>query len=375
MLNKKIAIVYDWIDSWGGVERILLTFHEMFPNADFYTSYVDYNKAKWAKNFKIKTSFIQNLPNFIKKNRKLSFPLYSYAFESFNFSEYDVVISVTSSFAKAVITKPGTLHICYLLTPTRYFWLYPEQYLSGWISILGKSYLNEMKHWDYIVAQRPDKIVAISKTVADRCKKYYRRTAQVIYPGFDIKYWSDVKSKIKSQKSKIQVKNQKFYLVVSRLEPYKKVDLAVEVFNKIGKNLVIVGKGTQINKLKQLAKPNIQYISDITDRELAILYSKAEGLIMSQEEDFGYVALEAQFFGCPIIAYAKGGVLETVIENKTGVFFQEQTNACLKQALEKYGKIKQVLKQNLKISNFARFDKFSPNKFRKDFITQLTTNN
>ena len=129
--NKKIAIVYDWIDKWGGVERVLLTLHDMFPQAHFYTSYYDSYSAPWAKNLKIKTSFIQHLPNFIKKNRIFSLFLYPYAFESFDLSEYDIVISVSSSFAKSVITKPCTLHISYLLTPTRFLWLYPEIYTNN----------------------------------------------------------------------------------------------------------------------------------------------------------------------------------------------------------------------------------------------------
>lgn len=365
--NKKIAIVYDWIDSWGGVERILLTFHEMFPKADFFTSYVDHDRAKWAKDLNIKTSFIQNLPNFIKKSRSLSFSLYPYAFESFNFNEYDIVISVTSSFAKAVVTKPGTLHICYLLTPTRYLWLYPEQYLSGWKRTVGKSYFNGMKQWDYIVAQRPDKIIAISQAVADRCKKYYKRTAQVIYPGLDIDYWK----KIQNKNLESRITDMKYYLVVSRLEPYKKVNLAVEVFNQTGKNLVIVGKGTQSNNLRQLAKSNIQFISDFSDKELAVLYTQAEGLIMPQEEDFGYVSLEAQFFGCPVIAYGKGGALETIIENKTGIFFHQQTEIDLKHALEKYDKIKRILKQNLKEMGITNFEKYAYNKFKNNFIAHL----
>ncbi len=367
MLNKKIAIVYDWIDSWGGVERILLTFHQMFPKAEFFTSYVDYEKAGWAKNLKIKTSFIQNLPDFIKKNRKLSFPLYSYAFESFNFNGYDVVISVTSSFAKAVITKPETLHLCYLLTPTRYLWLYPEQYLTGWQRILGKSYFNRMRDWDYIVAQRPDKIIAISQTVATRCKEYYNREAIVIYPPFDLDYWDDIKSKVKGQKSKLQFKNQKFYLIVSRLEPYKKVELVINVFNQTGASLVVVGKGSQFGKLKQLAKSNIQFISDLTDQELASLYGRAEGLVMPQEEDFGYVALEAQFFGCPVIAFNKGGATETVINDKTGIFFNDQTINRLKQALVKYDKISYNLKRTTRTSGPENCNKFSLNRFINNF--------
>jgi len=261
---KKIAIVYDWIDKWGGVERVLLNLHEMFPEAVFYTSYFDKEKAAWAKDLNIKTSFLQNFPNFIKKSRILSFIFYPFAFESFNFSEYDLVISVTSSFAKAIITQPKTKHICYLLAPTRYLWSHKRDYLKNkLINYLISGWLKMFKNWDLTVSQRPDKIISISETVRRRCLKYYKRKSEVIYPGFDIAYWNNIKSK---------VKNKKFFLVVSRLEQYKKVDLAVKVFNKLNKPLIIVGEGTEKNKLEQMAGNNITFLSNISDVELGDLY-------------------------------------------------------------------------------------------------------
>jgi len=200
MLGKrKMAIVYDWIDKWGGVERILLTLHEVFPKADFYTSYYNSEKAPWARSLNIKTSFIQRLPNFIKNNRVLSFFLYPYAFEAFDFTDYDLIISVTSSFAKAIITKPKTVHINYLLTPTRYIWVSPKLYLNDLLfKIISAIFLDRLKKWDFIAAQRPDKIISISETVAKRCKKYYHRQSEIIYPGFDRKYWTEIRLKTKN---------------------------------------------------------------------------------------------------------------------------------------------------------------------------------
>jgi glycosyltransferase involved in cell wall biosynthesis len=360
---KKVAVVYDWLDKWGGVERVLLTLHEMFPQADFYTSYYDLKKASWAKNLNIKTSFIQKLPNFVKSNRLLSFPFYPYAFESFDFSGYDLVISVTSSFAKSIITKPGTFHLCYLLTPTRYLWLYPQEYFSSWQRILMYRYIKMLKKWDRIAAQRPDKIMAISKTVADRCKTNYGRKAEVVYPGFDMNYWSHFPSESEGSRDE-----QKFYLIVSRLEPYKKVELAIEVFNKMkDKELVVVGVGSQLNKLRSKAGKNIRFLEKVTDEELVDLYCQAEAVIMPQEEDFGYVALEAQYFGCPVIAYGKGGATETVVNGKTGLFFQAQTVKSLGEALERYG----IMAYNLKVStqSFGRevCDKFNKERFEKSF--------
>ena len=195
---KRIAIVYDWIDKWGGVERVLLTLHKMFPEAVFYTSYFDSVKAGWAKDLKIKTSFIQKLPDFIKKSRIASLPFYPFAFESFNFNEFDLVISVTSSFAKSIITQPKTKHVCYLLTPTRFLWSHKKDYLNNrLVSYLVHGYLEKTKKWDYVAAQRPDKIISISQAVADRCLKYYKRRSEVIYPPFNIDYWREIKSKIK----------------------------------------------------------------------------------------------------------------------------------------------------------------------------------
>ena len=201
---KKIAIVYDWIDKWGGVERVLLVLHEMFPKATFFTSVYNPLRAAWAKRLKIKTSFMQGLPGFIKKQRIISTPLYPFAFESFNFNEFDLVISVTSSFAKSIITQPGTLHVCYLLTPARFLWSHEKDYIRSPLArfLLG-GYLDYLKSWDKTSAQRPDKIISISGAVKNRAKKYYGRDSGMIYPPFDTDYWLKIKSEIQSTKSEI----------------------------------------------------------------------------------------------------------------------------------------------------------------------------
>jgi len=361
---KKIAIVYDWLDKWGGVERILMTLHQMIPDAKFFTSYHNPQTASWANDLRIKTSFIQKLPSFIKNNRAMSFVFYPYAFESFDLSGYDLVISVTSSFAKSVITKPGTFHLCYLLTPTRYLWLYPEEYFSGWQKTPAYRYIEILRKWDKIAAQRPDKIIAISKTAAHRCKKYYGRKAEVIYPPFDVEYWEgqNHNSKIKS------IGDKKFYLIVSRLEPYKRIDLAIDVFGQFGdKELIIIGTGSQEKKLKTKAGNNIKFLGKISDDELAILYSRAKALIMPQEEDFGYVSLEAQHFGCPVIAFGKGGALETVINGKTGLFFQFQTVDSLGEALERYERMAYNLKVRTQSLGKKVCNKFNKSNFEKNF--------
>lgn len=366
---KKIAIVYDWIDKWGGVERVLLTLHEMFPDAIFYTSYFDKDSASWAKDLKIKTSYLQKFPNFIKKNRILSFLFYLFIFELFDFSNYDLVISITSSFAKSIITKPGTRHLCYLLTPTRYFWSHKKDYLKNKLfSYLVSNYIDQIKKWDFVAAQRPDKIISISETVKNRCLKYYKRNSEVVYPGFDINYWKNIKN---SSFAKASEDKQKFFLIVSRLEPYKKIDLAIKVFNKSNKPLIIVGEGSEEKKLKQIAGNNITFLSKLSDDELGKLYLNAQALIMPQEEDFGYVSLEAQFFGCPVIAYKKGGASETVQDNKTGILFNSQSEQSLRGAIERFDKIKYNLKVKVKEFGAGNIEKFSKEKFVDNFLKNL----
>jgi glycosyltransferase involved in cell wall biosynthesis len=353
--TKRVAVVYDWIDKWGGVERVLLKFQEIFPEAVFYTSYFDKEKADWAKNFKIKTSFLQNFPNFIKKNRILSFIFYPFAFESFDFSDYDLVISVTSSFAKSIITKPGTKHICYMLTPTRYLWSHQKEYLNN--KLLG--YTEMIKKWDYVAAQRPDKIISISETVRKRCLKYYRRNSEVIYPPFDTEYWKNIKPK---------ATGKKYFLVVSRLEPYKRIELIIKTFNRLKENLIIVGEGTEEVKLKQMAGDQITFLSKLSDQDLGGLYANAQALIMPQEEDFGYVSLEAQFFNCPVIAYKKGGAMETVLDGKTGLFFDRQKEIYLIRAIERFNKIKYNLKNKVSRYQQNNLEKFNTDKFIDNFL-------
>ncbi len=370
--DKKIAIIYDWIDKWGGVERVLLALHKMFPHAKFYTSYYDTSSAQWAKDLSLQASFIQKLPSFIKKSRFFSLPLYPFAFESFDFSSYDLVISVTSSFSKAIITKPNTRHICYLLTPTRFLWSHVQEYQNDLQKNISSLYSDYLKKWDLVASQRPDKIISISETVTKRCKKYYRRDSKVIYPPFDIEYWNNINLKIKNQRSKPKFKDQKYFLVVSRLELYKRVDLTIQTFNHLpSENLIVVGQGTQEKKLKDMAGKNIEFIPYVSDEELARLYSQAEALIMPQEEDFGYVSLEAQFFGCPVIAFDRGGARETVLANKTGLFFSEQTISSLSFTLEQFHTISYNLKASTRRWGVVNVERLDRKKFIEKFYTVI----
>jgi len=377
MKNKdaKIAIVYDWIDKWGGVERLLLALNQIFPQADFYSSYYDPKKASWAKNLSIKTSFIQTLPQFIKQNRILSLIFYPIAFETFDFKNYDLVISITSSFAKGIITHPKTKHICYLFTPTRFLWVRPEEYyqIKGIKKFISQPLINYLLQWDKMASWRPDKVISISKTVRERCLNFYQRESTVIYPPFDFDYWTKIENRV-SKKRKIDLNLEKiakksYYLIVSRLEPYKKIDLAIRVFNQLKKPLLIVGEGSEEKKLKRLSASNIIFLKKLKDEQLGYLYQHALALIMPQEEDFGYTALEAIFFKLPVITFGKGGATEIIEDGKTGIFFSEQKEKFLIEAIERLEKIRYNLIVNLnKVKkNNKYWARFSKQKFAEEF--------
>jgi len=364
MKKKNLAIVYDWIDKWGGVERILLQLRRMFPHADFYTSYVSERGASWAREIDFTTSFIQRLPAIVKSSRVFSFPLYPYAFESFDFSDYDTVLSISSSFAKGIITKPGTKHVCYLLSPTRYLWTCPELYLGSLPTRLLAPYIAHIKRWDLIAAMRPDIILTLSEFVSKKIRDFYRRDSQVVYPPFDVSYWDGFRRKKKNT-------GKAYFLAVSRMEPYKRMDILLETFRRMpDRNLVLVGKGSGLPALKRSASPNITFVQDIPDKDLAAYYEGAEALIMPQSEDFGYVALEAQTLGCPVIAYRESGVAETVEEGKTGLFFDSQTHSSLTHILAQFDRISYNLKHITRELGPEHAKKFSASHFEQK-LTKL----
>ncbi|NTU72618.1 glycosyltransferase family 4 protein [Candidatus Roizmanbacteria bacterium] len=373
-MNKKIAIVYDWIDKWGGVERVLLTLKDLYPEAVFYTSFYDAKKAPWATSLSIKTSFMQRLPRFIKSSRVLSALFFPFAFESFDLSDYDCVVSVCSAYSKGVITRPETHHVCYLLTPTRFLWFQRSLYqIRGVFAGLAAIFVRKQQEWDSIAAQRPDAYISISQCVAERCKTIYHRESEVVYPPFPLEYWESTLKNTSSYTSKVMMalRGEPFYLIVSRLEKYKRIDLVIEAFKHTNKRLVMVGTGTQKNSLNKKMSSNIMWIEHLEDRELVQLYSHAEALIMPQEEDFGYVALEAQLFGCPVIAYGKGGALETVKKDKTGLFFDEQSSTGISSAVARFEKVSYNLKRILKNTGRDWVQQFSTPYFVKKFTQAL----
>ncbi|MFA4890830.1 MAG: glycosyltransferase [Candidatus Gracilibacteria bacterium] len=363
MLKKaKVALVFDWMTNMGGAEKVNLKLHQMFPTAPIFTSIYNSERTQGFEKADIRTSFIQKLPKAKEKHQwYLSFM--PYAYELFDLSSYDIVISSSHSCAKGVITKPETLHICYCHTPMRYVWddwhSYIKEYkMNSLIKYFAKHRLHKLRIWDRLSADRVDYFVANSKTTQSRIEKYYRRPSTVINPMIDINKY-DISDKTKG-----------YFLAVGRLIPYKKFDLVVETFNNLGLPLKIVGTGIMEESLRKIAHPNIEFLGYVPDEELRVLYSECEALVFPQLEDFGIIPLEAMASGRPVIAYKKGGALETVVEGETGIFFTKQDEIHLKSAIEKYLKEKNKF-DPAKIREHAL--KFDEENFERTFSKYLQT--
>ncbi len=326
--NLKLAIVCDWLTNFGGAEKVILALHQLFPHAPIYTSV--YNAARMAgfENADVRTSCLQHFP-YAKTRHQLYLPFYPQVFERMDLSAYDIVISSSHSCAKGIITKPETLHICYCHTPMRYAWEDSLNYISDYemnsiFKKFAKFYIHKIRMWDRLSADRVDCFIANSHYVQQRIYKYYRRPASVIHPFVDTRNYT------------VGENREKYFLAVGRLTPYKKFDLIIETFNQLGLPIKIAGSGIAYRKLRQMAKGNIEFLGYVPDDKLKELYSGARGLIFPQVEDFGIIPLEAMASGCPVIAFGKGGAVETVIDGKTGILFNSQTVESLRHAVYKF---------------------------------------
>ncbi len=325
----KIAIVHDYLTQYGGAERVLKMFTEIFPYAPIYTLVYD-EKATFGifKNKIIRTSFLQKVPMAKAYYRAFAF-LMPFAIEQFDLSKYDVVLSDSASFAKGIITKPTTKHICYCHTPMRFAWddsqkYIEEFYFPRFVKKLINIPMNYIRLWDKLAADRVDAYIANSKFVANRIKKYYNKKAEVIYPPVKTSFFESGKV------------SKDYFLIVGRFLPYKRFDIAVQAFNELNLPLIIIGDGPEKNKLMKMANGNIKFLGNLGDIEVRKYYSECRAFIFPQEEDFGITAGEAMASGKPVIAYRGGGALETIEENKTGIFFDEQNAKSLREAVERF---------------------------------------
>jgi glycosyltransferase involved in cell wall biosynthesis len=340
----KVALIHDHLAQDGGAEKVLKVLAEMFPEAPIYTLlYEKKNTDKYYKNRQILTSIIQRLPMGVK-HYQWYMPFMPMAVEFFDLSNFDLVISDTSSFAKGVITSSHTLHICYCHTPTRYLWSDTHQYIeelkyNKYFKKVISLVLNYIRMWDRLAADRVDKYIANSNFVAKRIKKYYKHESTVIYPP------------VETERFKISEQVDDYFLIGGRLAPYKRVDIVIEAIKKAGKKLKVYGDGIDLERLKKMAKgySNIEFLGWVDDTAKAELYSRSLAFIYPQEEDFGITAVEAMASGRPVIAYCSGGATETVRDGETGIFFNEQTVDSLVEALNNFDNAKfnpEIIKQH-----------------------------
>jgi len=299
---------------------------------------------------------------FSKNLRRQYFFLYPLAFESFDFSDFDVVLSSSTRFAHGIITKPETLHISYSNSPTRFLWETRNYLEQEKIGSLGKivlaPFLSYLRIWDQTAVQRPDFWIANSKNVRDKLKKFYRKESVVIYPGVDLKRFE------KRMSSSLHPNS--YFLVVSRLLSWKKIELAILACNKLKLSLKIVGQGPDYARLKSLANSKVSFLGKVSEEELISLYKNCKALIITQEEDFGMTAIEAQAAGIPVIAFRGGGARETIIEGRTGLFFYPQSVEALKEAIVQFDKIK-IESQDC-IDNAKKFSLHSFQSQLKNFV-------
>ncbi len=322
----RIALVHEFLNQLGGAEQVLKSLLEIWPEAEIHVILYDKKKTNSEfESYRKKISLLDRFP-FAHSHPRLLLAFMPQAIEDFKFSNYDLVFSDSSSFAKGA--KTDKLHICYCHTPTRFLWTEPEylnqQRYPGIFKLLAKMFLPVLKKWDYKAAQRPNFYIANSENVKQRIKKFYNRDSVVIHPPIDTDFYHPIGSK------------QDYFFTVSRLEPYKRIDLIIEAFNELNLPLKIAGTGTIEDKLKSLANSNIEFVGRVSDEELRKLYAEAKAFVFATEDDLGMAVLEAAACGTPTIAYRAGGALETVKEGITGEFFNKQEKKSLEQTVKNF---------------------------------------
>ncbi len=314
----KVALVHDYLNQMGGAERVVMALHEIYPDAPIYTSIYDPKLVDPAfRKMDIRTSFMQKFP-MVTKHHQPYLPFYPFAMESLDLRGYDLVLSSSSAFGKGVITRPETMHICYCHTPMRWCWNYEEYVEREQLGKMARRILpfliTGLRSWDQTSSMRVDHFIANSPVIAERIQKYYRRDAVVIPPPVEASRFTFDPT----------IQPEDYFLIVSRLIPYKRIDLAIEACNRLRLPLVIIGSGRDLERLKKLAGPTIRFMGRLSDQEVLSYYARCRAFLFPGEEDFGITPLEAQASGRPVIAYGVGGALASVVDGVTGVFFKKR---------------------------------------------------
>lgn len=326
----KVAIVCDWLTTIGGAERVVLALHELYPDAPIYTSQYDPSKIDWFQGADVRTTWLQKLPKSLKKFLPL---LRAYAFSRLDLSEYDLVLSSSGAEAKGVKTGPKTSHICYMHSPTHYYWTRPSEYLRrpgfpvglNWLAKLGLRFIGEpLKEWDKHAAKKPDYIITNSTFTQEMIQKYYKREATVIHPPVDVDRF----------KLKANPPARHGFIIAGRQTPYKRFDLAIAACNQLKVPLIVVGNGPDNKRLRKMAGRTITFLSNVNDFTIVEHFQSSLGFIFPNVDDFGIVAVEALAAGTPVIAYKKGGALDYIKDGKNGIFFDTQKPFSLASAIE-----------------------------------------
>lgn len=342
--RMKVALVHDFLLRMGGAERVLKVLSEMYPEAPIYT--LLYDESRMSGVFpreRVITSSLQKWHRLPGRLYRFFFTSMPRAIEEFSFEGFDLVISSSHSYAHGILVPQKTKHICYCHSPLRYGWDYTHQYMedhgyTGLAGVILQRRLQRVREWDYAASDRPDLYLANSRHVQKRISKYYRQDSDVVYPPVDIDRFS------------VSDRHEDYFLIVSQLSPYKRVDLAVSLFNKIGKRLIVIGTGPQEEYLRRLAGPNVEILGYRSDSEVAAYMQYCRALIFPGEEDFGIVPVEAMACGRPVLAYGVGGALETVIPGETGELFFDLSVSAMEAGL-----VKLLMHEH----------KYDPNRLRK----------
>jgi glycosyltransferase involved in cell wall biosynthesis len=365
--DLKVALVHDFLTQYGGAERVLEVMTEMFPEAPIYTLLYDREKMRGKfQDRDIRTSFLQKFPKFLKRKVKYLLPFLPTAPETFDLRDFDLVITSSSAWSKGIVTRLNVIHISYIHSPMRFVWDSNEEYLlqqekSHSVNFFARMISNYIRVWDKVAADRPDYIIANSKYTQERIKKYYGRESTVIYPPVSLRKQAHLRNVTGGSVSK---NSESYFLVVSRLSPYKKIDAVVEAFNKLELPLVVIGEGQQEKYLRSIAKKNVKIIGWQPEEKVREYYSKARAFIFAGVDDFGIAPVEAMAHGVPVVALRIGGVKETVIEGKTGEFFDAAIPEVIVDGVRSLMENEKNYDKNFIIS---RAREFSKERFVKEF--------
>jgi glycosyltransferase involved in cell wall biosynthesis len=352
----RVALVHEFLNQRGGAERCLEIFHELFPTAPVYTFIHDESKVPFTRGWDVRPSIVDKLP-LAKRNHYYYLWLYPALAGRFDLDEYDLVFSNSHAFGKSVRTKG--IHICYCHTPMRFAHVMPDEYVGDFSPVkrwVVRNILERIKAWDIATADRVNHFIANSTEVQRRIANLYRRDSTLIHPPVDGNYYVPGAS------------TDGYYLIVTRLVAFKRVDIAVRAFNEMRKPLTIVGTGRELERLQRLAGPTIEFAGAVSDERLRLYYQNCKALVFPQNEDFGIVSLEAQACGKPVIAFRRGGALDTVIDGQTGVFFDEQTPKALSDAVRMFETIQ--FDPGRCRTNALRFDRAIFKESINKFITE-----